>query len=68
MNKSLNFNLDELVSVYQEYSSRKYISDVYFFISIKVSTACELYEATEKSTWNATVLECWILKCFQDKI
>ena len=39
-----------------------------FFISIKVSTACELYEATEKSTWNAAVPECWFLKCFQDKI
>ena len=69
MNKSLNFNLDELVSVYQKYNSLcSNISDVYFFVSIKVSAACELYEATEKSTWNATILECWNLKCFQAKI
>ena len=69
MNKSLKFNLDELVSVYQKYnSSYSNISDVYFFVSIKVSAACELYKATEKSTWNAAILECWILKCFQAKI
>ena len=69
MNKSLKFNLDELVSVYQKYnSSYSNISDVYFFVSIKVSAAYELYKATEKSAWNATILECWILKCFQAKI